>query len=447
MDIVFAPASPHDNAMNVHNPRMARPRALLRRAGARVRQGLWRFMPARLFAPLLERVDRGLLAGALELHLPDGTVRLLGGAAPGFSAVVELHSWRALARLATSGSTGWYRGWAAGDWTSPDPVALFALFGANARSLGSTARSSGLPRLIGRLKLARRHNSRRGARRNIAEHYDLGNDFYSLWLDPGLTYSSAMPAHPAEPMIDAQTRKIDRLLDRLDLRPGDRLLEIGCGWGSLAERALERAEIGYVGLTLSQEQRDHVRERLAVRAPAADAQVLLRDYRDMARDGEGQFDAIASVEMVEAVGERYWPAYLDAVARLLKPGGRAAIQFISIDDAIFPAYAARADFIQRYVFPGGCLIAEQRFRALAEQAGLEWRDQQRFGLDYAWTLRKWRERFDAVVDAGQLPIRFDARFVDLWRYYLMYCEGGFAGRSIDVAQVTLAKPAGIRPAE
>jgi len=420
--------------MNVHNPRAARQRAFLRRATARARQGAWRFVPAGLFAPLLDRVDRGLLSGSLELHLPDGTVRLLGGAAPGFSAIVELRSWRALARLATSGSTGWYRGWAAGDWTSPDPVALFALFGANARALGTTARSSGLPRLVGRMKLARRHNSRRGARRNIAEHYDLGNDFYGLWLDRSLTYSSAMPAYPAQPLADAQLRKIDALLDRLALQPGDRLLEIGCGWGSLAERALERADISYVGLTLSQEQRDHVRDRLA---DHAHAEVLLRDYRDM----DGAFDAIASVEMVEAVGQRYWPAYLAALARLLKPGGRAAIQFISIDDAIFPAYAARADFIQRYVFPGGCLIAEQRFRALAEQAGLGWRDQHRFGLDYAWTLRKWRARFDAVVDAGQLPIRFDARFVDLWRYYLMYCEGGFAGRSIDVSQVTLVKPA------
>jgi len=424
-------------SMNVHNSRATRQRAFLRRTGARVHRGMWAYVPGRLFAPLLDRVDRGLLTGALELHLPDGTVRLLGGAAPGFSAVVEVRSWRAIARLAMSGSTGWYRAWAAGDWTSPDPVALFALFGANARSLGTVARSSGLPRLVGRLNLARRRNSRRGARRNIAEHYDLGNDFYSLWLDRSLTYSSAMPATPNEPLGDAQMRKIDRLLDRLDLQPGDRLLEIGCGWGSLAERALERADIAYAGLTLSHEQCDHVRNRLAARAGHADAEVLLRDYRDM----DGQFDAIASVEMVEAVGQGYWPAYLESVARLLKPGGRAAIQFISIDDAIFPAYAARADFIQRYVFPGGCLIAEQRFRALAERSGLEWHDQQRFGLDYAWTLRKWRERFDKVVDAGQLPIRFDARFVDLWRYYLIYCEGGFAGRSIDVSQVTLVKPA------
>ncbi len=427
--------------MTVHNPRAGRQRAFLARATARMGKGLWRYLPTRLFSSLLDRIDEGLISGALELHLPDGSVRLLGGNAPGFSAIVHLVSWRALARLATSGSTGWYRAWADGDWSSPDPVALFALFGANARSLGTSARSSGLPRLIGKLKLAQRRNSRSGARRNIAEHYDLGNDFYALWLDKSLTYSSARPAYPNEPMQDAQIRKIDALLDRLDLKDGDRLLEIGCGWGSLAEQALERAQLDYVGLTLSSEQQAHVLGRLAMPG-RVDAQVLLQDYRD----AQGQFDAIASVEMVEAVGQAYWPAYLETIARLLKPGGRAAIQFISIDDAIFPAYAARADFIQRYVFPGGCLLSERGFREIAERVGLEWQDQTRFGLDYAWTLRQWRERFDAVVDAGLLPGRFDARFVDLWRYYLMYCEGGFSGRSCDVSQVTLVKP-GIRSAE
>nr|WP_264588354.1 MULTISPECIES: cyclopropane-fatty-acyl-phospholipid synthase family protein [unclassified Sphingobium] len=407
----------------------------MRRAGAQVGGRFWRALPTRLFQPMLVRVDRGLMRGSLELHLPDGSVRLLGGRKQGFAAIVHLANWRALIRLAASGSTGWYRAWADGDWSSPDPIALFALFGANARSLGKSARSTGLPRLMGRWKLARRHNSRRGARRNIAEHYDLGNDFYRLWLDETLTYSSARPAHPRETLEAAQIRKIDELLTRLDLKNGQQLLEIGCGWGGLAERALARADIGYTGLTLSTEQQQIVRGRIDGLGAQDRAQVLLQDYRDCA----GPFDAIASVEMVEAVGERYWPTYLACIARLLKPGGRAAIQYISIDDEIFPAYAARADFIQRYIFPGGCLIAERRFRDLAQREGLEWADQTRFGLDYAWTLRQWRARFDAVVDAGRLPARFDARFVDMWRYYLMYCEGGFAGRSIDVSQVTLIK--------
>ncbi|HWJ69368.1 MAG TPA: cyclopropane-fatty-acyl-phospholipid synthase family protein [Sphingobium sp.] len=401
-----------------------------------MQRGLWRLLPARLFLRVIDRIDERLLAGSLELHLPDGTVRLLGPNEPGLCAIVHITSWRAIARLATSGSTGWYRAWASGDWSSPDPVALFALFAANARSLGNSARSSGLPRVIGKLKLGRRRNSKRGSRRNIAEHYDLGNDFYSVWLDRSLTYSSARPAYAEEPLDQAQMHKIDDLLDRLALKAGDRLLEIGCGWGSLAERALGRAQIDYVGVTLSHEQRAHVLAGEAMRAAGDRAQVRLQDYRDVT----GTFDAIASVEMVEAVGQQYWPAYLESIARLLRPGGRAAIQFISIDDEIFPAYAARADFIQRYIFPGGFLLSERRFRAAAQRAGLEWQDQQRFGLDYAWTLRKWRMRFDAAVEAGQLPPRFDEHFVDLWRYYLMYCEGGFAGRSIDVSQVTLVKP-------
>ncbi len=422
--------------MNVHSSSSGFRRAAARRAFRRYGDALWTRLPARPFEPLLARVDRGLLHGSLELHLPDGAIRMLGGRAQGFTAIVHLESWRALLRLAMGGSVGWFKAWEAGEWSSPDPVALFALFMANARSLGTAARARGLTRLLGRLRHGLRRNSRRGARRNIADHYDLGNDFYALWLDETLTYSCARPAFPAEPLADAQRRKMDELLDRLDLKDGDRLLEIGCGWGGLAERALGRARIDYTGLTLSQEQRAEVLALPAIGRADDRAHILLQDYRDT----QGTFDAIASIEMVEAVGQQYWPAYLETISRLLKPGGRAAIQFISIDDAIFPAYARRADFIQRYVFPGGCLISEKRFRAIAKAQGLEWTDQSRFGLDYAWTLRQWRERFDAVVDSGLLPNRFDVHFVDMWRYYLMYCEGGFAGRGIDVAQVTLVKP-------
>jgi cyclopropane-fatty-acyl-phospholipid synthase len=435
--VVLLPGCDQYGVMNVHNSSKGLRRAALRRTWKRAGSAVWDHVPARPFLPLLARIERGLLHGSIELHLPDGSVRLLGGRKPGFAAIVHLDSWRALLRLATAGSVGWYRAWAAGEWSSPDPVALFALFMANARSLGGAARSSGLSRFTGRFAHGLRRNSRKGAKRNIACHYDLGNDFYSLWLDETRTYSCARPAFPTEPLETAQRRKIDELLARLDLNDGHQLLEIGCGWGSLAERALGGAEIGYTGLTLSIEQQRDVMALPALARAGPRATILLKDYRDIT----GSYDAIACVEMVEAVGQRYWPTYVDMLARLLKPGGRAAVQFISIDDDIFPAYERRADFIQRYIFPGGCLISERRFRALAEQAGLVWSDQARFGLDYAWTLRQWRDRFDLAVDAGLMPRRFDVHFVDMWRYYLMYCEGGFAGRGIDVSQVTLLKPA------
>ena len=227
---------------------------------------------------------------------------------------------------------------------------------------------------------------------------------------------------------------VDRLLDRLDLRAGSRLLEIGCGWGFLAEQAARRGA-AVTALTLSAEQKAAAEARIAAAGLNDRIVVVLTDYRDIA----GGYDAVASVEMVEAIGAAQWATYLRTIERVLHPGGRAAIQYISIADDVFEAYAGAADFIQRYVFPGGMLVSESRFRALAEQAGLEWRDHQSFGLDYAETLGRWRERFDAAVHEERLPGRLNDRFIRLWRYYLMYCEGGFRGGGIDVAQVTLVK--------
>lgn len=353
---------------------------------------------------------------------------------PGPHCEVHLVRWRALLRLAAGGSAGWYRAWAAGEWTSPDPVPLFALFMQNAVALGQVARPHGPARWLGRLLHWTRRNNHAGSRHNIAYHYDLGNDFYRLWLDDDMHYSSALfvdPANESETLERAQRRKVDAILDRLDLHDGASLLEIGCGWGGLAEQAMARNDITYCGLTLSTEQADYASDRLG-----SGATILLTDYRD----AQGQYDAIASVEMVEAVGQRYWPAYLAAIHRLLKPGGKAAIQYIIINDAIFENYARGADFIQTYIFPGGMLISQSRFRALAERQGLEWRDVQLFGQHYAETLCRWRSRFDKAIEEGRLPSSFDQHFVALWRYYLMYCEGGFRGGGIDVAQVTLVKP-------
>ncbi|PZQ20401.1 MAG: SAM-dependent methyltransferase [Sphingopyxis macrogoltabida] len=393
--------------------------------------------PSSFFHRQLDRIDAGLDFGTLEGHLPDGTVRVLGGRGPGPLAVVHLHGWSALVRLALSGSVGWYRAWDKGEWSSPDPVPLFDLFMRNAEALGGAARSRGPWRLFHRAAHYLNRNSRAGARRNILAHYDLGNDFYRPWLDKGLNYSSALFDDPSQSLEEAQVEKLDAILDRLDLRSGSRLLEIGCGWGALAERAVERHDVLYTGITLSPAQAEVADARLAAIDLSGRSRIELCDYRD----AKGPYDAIASVEMVEAVGQAYWPAYLDAIARLLRPGGCAAIQYIAIDDALFERYAASSDFIQAYIFPGGCLMSESRFRALAEARGLVWRNVHRFGADYAETLRQWRERFDLAVAENRLPPGFDDRFVRLWRYYLQYCEGGFRGGGIDVAQVTLEKPA------
>lgn len=385
-------------------------------------------LAAPVFRRILDRIDAGLEEGGIDATLPDGSHRKLGGRAPGPVPIVAVHRWRALSRLVTGGSIGWYRGWRDGDWSSPDPVPLFDLFMRNRVPLGRVARSGGTSRAVARAWHYLRRNTPRRARENIEAHYDLGNDFYREWLDDSLTYSAALFAGD-EPLEAAQHRKLAAILQRTGAQAGDEILEIGCGWGSFAAVAA-RAGVRVHALTLSTGQKAAVDARAL-----PGVTVALADYRIE----RGRYDAVASIEMVEAVGQEYWPAYLDMIARVLKPGGRAAIQYISIADDVFPAYATSVDFIQRYVFPGGMLVSTERFRASAEARGLSWQDHNAFGADYAETLRRWRERFDAAVAQGRLPARLGGRFVKLWRYYLMYCEGGFRGGGIDVAQVTLVK--------
>ena len=392
---------------------------------------LWHKAEDRVFSAILDQIDRGLEAGTIKATLPDGSTAILGGRGPGPVAEVRLNKWRALTRLVRGGSIGWYEGWAAGDWESHDPVPVFDLFTRNRRTLGAVGRASGLAKLAGRIAHSLRRNSKAKARENIAAHYDLGNDFYASWLDSTMTYSSAVFAEQ-DTLEAAQHRKLALILDRLNLKNGDSLLEIGCGWGGLAVDALRRNAVRYHGITLSPEQKAFADARLMGQGDAA---ITLTDYRDV----KGEYDAIASVEMVEAVGMQYWPSYLDCIARNLKPGGRAALQYIRIEDDIFESYADSADFIQRYVFPGGMLLSESRFRALAEKRGLRWTDQQDYGRHYAETLGVWRERFDAAITDKRLPAGFDEKFIALWRYYLMYCEGGFRGGGINVGQVTLIK--------
>ena len=391
----------------------------------------------RLAAPagdrVLAEIDRRLDLGGITLTAPGGSVHRLGFRGAGPEATVQLESWLALVRMATSGSVGWYRAWADGLWSSPDPVPLFELFSLNARPLGDIGRAKGLFRLVNALAHRLRDNRPSTARANIAAHYDLGNDFYSAWLDQTMTYSSARFATPGQSLAEAQRHKVDLLLDRLDLKPGQRLLEIGCGWGSLAIAAARRGA-KVVGLTLSVEQKSWAERAIAKAGLSGDIEIRLQDYRAT----DESFDAVASVEMVEAVGERWWGAYLDCIARNLTPGGRAALQFISIDPTLFDRYRRNADFIQTYIFPGGMLLDEPAFAALAHERGLSWEDRDGFARDYARTLGLWRARYDAAVARGAVP-GFDEAFHNLWRYYLMYSEGGFRGGVIDVAQVTMVK--------
>jgi cyclopropane-fatty-acyl-phospholipid synthase len=385
------------------------------------------------FTKILDQIDSRLVCGGFELVTPDGATRRVGLRSAGPVAVVHLSSWLALVRLATSGSVGWYKAWTLGEWSSPDPVAIFELFSANAVALGDVGRAKGPFRLVNALAHRLRDNAPRKARKNIAAHYDLGNDFYSAWLDETMTYSSARFTGRQMSLDDAQRRKVAMLLDRLDLKPGQRLLEIGCGWGSLAIAAAKRG-VDVVGLTLSKQQKDWADGKIAAARLSDRIEIRLQDYRDTA----DEFDAVASVEMVEAVGQRWWPAYLDCIARNLKGGGRAALQFISMRHELFDRYARNADFIQTYIFPGGLLVDEPSFEELARDRGLSWQDRDGFRLDYAETLKRWRNRYNLAVARGDLA-GFGEAFHNLWRYYLMYCEGGFRGGAIDVAQVTMVK--------
>jgi cyclopropane-fatty-acyl-phospholipid synthase len=383
---------------------------------------------ARLWAGLARklaaRLDAGLAAGSLHATFPDGSSRVLGGRAPGVVAEARLHNWRGLVRVAAVGSIGLYQGWEAGEWSSENPVKLFTLFVANADAMGQTIRARGPWRWAARVLHWLRRNTRAGARRNIHAHYDLGNDFYAAWLDQDMVYSSARFDAGATDLAAAQQDKIADIAARV--AGAKTVLEIGCGWGAMAAQ-IKAGGAQVTAISLSDEQLAFARAKY----PGIDFRK--QDYRDV----DGQFDGIASVEMVEAVGREYWPAFFDCIARNLAPGGRAAIQYIAIRDTLFPAYAASADFIQAYIFPGGMLVNETEFQRLAAQRGLEWIDQTDFALDYAETLRIWRENFDCAVAEGRLPAQFDDRFQRLWRFYLMYCEGGFRGGAITVAQVTL----------
>jgi cyclopropane-fatty-acyl-phospholipid synthase len=379
------------------------------------------------------RLDRGTLA----LSVGGGKPQVYQGALPGPAAALRLHRpWRLAARLLARGDVGFAEGYVAGDWDSPGLADLVTLLALNEDRFGRPGQGSMLARAIDRAQHALRRNDRRGSRRNIAFHYDLGNDFYRLWLDPGMTYSAAVFAHPAEPLLEAQERKYAQVLERLGAGPGDHILEIGCGWGGFAEHAASRG-FRVTGITLSREQLDHAARRIAAAGLSDRVELRLQDYRDLSE----QFDHVVSIEMFEAVGEAYWADYFATVHRCLRPGGRASLQIITIDAARFDHYRSSADFIQKYIFPGGMLPSVPAFDAAARAAGLQVGEPAFFGADYARTLERWNQGF--VRARGEVArLGFDERFVRMWRYYLAYCEAGFRTGRIDLMQVALERPAG-----
>jgi len=385
-------------------------------------------LAARAVLKTLER----LAQGRLQLTLPDGTTLDFGPGGAG--AELAVRDWRAFNRIVYSGDIGFAEGWLEGDWTSSDLPGLLTLLARNRAALDGAVYGSLPGRLVHGILHALRANTRNGARRNIAAHYDLGNAFYRLWLDPGMTYSSALFEGDATRSLEqAQDAKLERILAQLAAPAGGHVLEIGCGWGSFAERAAQRG-LRVSGITLSREQLAYARSRIAAAGLSHRARFELRDYRDL----HARADAIVSIEMLEAVGERWWPAYFDKLAACLPPGGRALVQSIVIDDALFERYRRGSDFIREYVFPGGMLPSRARVQREAARAGLDVIGTQAFGLDYARTLALWRARFSAALPQVR-ALGFDARFERLWTFYLAYCEAGFRSGSTDVAQFLLRR--------
>jgi cyclopropane-fatty-acyl-phospholipid synthase len=376
---------------------------------------------------VLKALDR-LAVGRLTARLPDGTKRVYGSGT-GPRAEIEIRDWRFFRKVLLDGDIGFAEAYMDGLCDSPDLPALIALLADNERALGAVASRNPLHNILLKLLHRRRDNSREGSKRNIHAHYDLGNGFYRLWLDPSMTYSSALfGGERGKPLEAAQAAKYERILAQIDAKQGDSVLEIGCGWGGFAEAAARRG-LRVTAITISKEQLEYARARLQRAGLADRVDLQFRDYRDI----EGRFDHIVSIEMIEAVGERYWPDYFATLRRHVAPGGSALVQAIVIADEFFESYRGKPDFIQTYIFPGGMLPSPRHLADQCRKAGLKIAELYSFGRDYAHTLESWLGRFDGV--AGEVAnLGFDERFRRMWRYYLAYCAAGFATGRTDVLQ-------------
>jgi len=372
--------------------------------------------------------------GGMTFVLPDGRELRLRGVEPGPEARLIVHDFDFIKRTLINGTIGFGEGYMAGEWDTPDLSTLLEVLASNYARFEKVSFGNRFVAALNALHHALRGNSRAGSRKNIHAHYDLGNAFYSRWLDPTMTYSAARFARPGEPLSDAQKRKYRTLCEGMDLRAGHEILEIGCGWGGFAEFAARDVGARVTAITISEEQYRFAKERMFRQGLNERADIRLVDYRDV----EGQFDRVASIEMFEAVGERYWPTYFEKVRDSLRPDGRAGLQIITIRDEYFEHYKRTPDFIQKYIFPGGMLPSEERLRAVTDRTGLAWGPVSRFGQHYADTLAEWARRFEGAWDEIR-GLGFDERFRKLWRFYLSYCEAGFRTRRTDVVQLSLAK--------
>ncbi|ALK09908.1 Cyclopropane-fatty-acyl-phospholipid synthase [Blastochloris viridis] len=388
--------------------------------------------------PRMARLALGFAAkltrGTLTVQLPDGRSLLFGGAEPGPHAIMIIKDLGFARRVITSGDLGIAEAYLRGEWESPNLTQFLHLFCANSELTETMLDGRPLMRLWQNCQHWLNRNTRRQARRNIEAHYDLGNAFYSAWLDASMTYSSALFEGGINSLECAQRAKYRHIADELALSPGQSVLEIGCGWGGFAEYAAAERGCRVVGLTISREQFDYATQRMAAAGLSDKVSIRLQDYRDE----RGSYDRIVSIEMIEAVGESFWPTYFRQLRDRLAPGGLAGIQTITIQDRFFDAYHRNLDFIRGYVFPGGMLPTPSILKTLGDRTGLALVGEREFGLDYATTLVHWRDRFRAAWPT-LVPLGFDERFRRLWEYYLAYCEAGFRARNIDVRQMIFAR--------
>lgn len=370
-----------------------------------------------------------LSIGTLRVNLPDGRSLRFAGTQPGGEGTINVRDWATFSRALRGGSLGFAEAYLDGLWESPDLAEVLCIASLNAEAMGGVARGTFVVNALARLHHLLRPNTKKGSERNIHAHYDLGNDFYGLWLDPSMTYSAAIYEKPSMTLAEAQRAKYANLARMTGIAPGHKVIEVGCGWGGFAEFAAREIGCHVTGITISREQLAYGQKRIFDAGLNEKVSLEYCDYRDL----KGSFDRAISIEMFEAVGEKYWPGYFAKLHEILKPGGAAGLQVITIDDKWFESYRRRADFIQRYVFPGGMLPSPTVLASRARDAGFSTGARMTFGLDYARTLAEWHKAFEAAWPELSQS-RFDARFKRLWTYYLAYCEAGFRSKSIDVEQ-------------